>query len=214
MTGSISNVYVAMDRDMDNFKGELINCPGVFYTYGYSWENDVWNIDIIEEVFYTLCPIIRHDLPVREEIISFYNSFHQDMRWVVYADILLCCHGSSLIPRSKFESFIKLDNNKKPSINRQKIHSVLKQKRSEKSVSLFLGKQVKIQPLINCYGHLLSSFAYKIIRYLIDKNSNLPSLPKDYACAVGIDKFVSGLATNVQLAEYYAHYKNLFELLL
>src|SRR5665213_77182 len=51
----VTGVYVAMDRDFDHLMGQAIRAPGVLYTFGYSWENDVWTEMVIEEVFYTLC---------------------------------------------------------------------------------------------------------------------------------------------------------------
>src|SRR6185437_15614878 len=50
--GEVTGTLVAMDRDYDHLFGNKISSPQVLYTYGYSWENDVWTTAIIEELFY------------------------------------------------------------------------------------------------------------------------------------------------------------------
>ncbi|MBD2539632.1 hypothetical protein [Coleofasciculus sp. FACHB-SPT36] len=207
--GSVKNVYVATDRDTDNFRGKLIKAPGVFYTFGYSWENDVWCADVVEEAFYTLCPVSRNEVQVRSEINSCYEQFGKDIRWAVYADILLSCHGSSLLPRGKPESVISFEASGKPCVNRQRLRSLIQCKKQKKLNKIFLGQKAQFHPLCDCYGHIVSSFSYRIIVYLLKNNSNSPPLPKDYAYAIGIDKFVSGLI-NGQFIDCYKHYEGQF----
>ena len=42
-SGSISNVAVAIDRDLDSITSDCHSSPMILYTKGYSWENDVFN---------------------------------------------------------------------------------------------------------------------------------------------------------------------------
>lgn len=52
----IEHVLVAMDRDYDNHLGKLVNGSGILYTYGYGWENDVWNPETIAIILDDLLP--------------------------------------------------------------------------------------------------------------------------------------------------------------
>ena len=45
----IQNVGVAMDSDYDELENTKIKSPYILYTHGYSWENDVFNLRIIEQ---------------------------------------------------------------------------------------------------------------------------------------------------------------------
>jgi len=47
ISGNISNTLVALDRDYDLECNNFLCHPRVIYTYGYSWENDVWNFSAI-----------------------------------------------------------------------------------------------------------------------------------------------------------------------
>src|ERR1700737_2950464 len=42
VSNKVKHVLVARDRDFDHLTGALRPSPGIFYTIGYSWENDVW----------------------------------------------------------------------------------------------------------------------------------------------------------------------------
>lgn len=45
---SIQNVGVAMDTDYDDLYERKIQSPYILYTYGYSWENDVFDFSTLE----------------------------------------------------------------------------------------------------------------------------------------------------------------------
>lgn len=110
----VKNVYVAMDRDHDRLKNKLKDGPGLFYSFGYSWENDVWDAEIIEEVFYAFIPVCQTTIKVKNDINEIYQQFLKDARWLVYADILLIYkEKTGLFPRgSSNQGLIKPDNNK------------------------------------------------------------------------------------------------------
>ncbi len=50
INGSISNVYVAMDNEFDEIHRKQIKHSNIFYTNGYSYENDVWNAKTVISV--------------------------------------------------------------------------------------------------------------------------------------------------------------------
>lgn len=157
-------------------------------------------------------PVSRDEVQVRSEINSCYEQFGKDIRWAVDADILLSCHGSSFFPRGKPESVISIEAGRKPCVNCQRIRSLIQSENKKKLNKIFLGQKAPFHPLGDCYGHIISSFSYRIIAYLIKNNSNLPPLAKDYVYAIGIDKFISGLI-NGQFVNCYKHYERQFSLL-
>jgi hypothetical protein len=46
----LPHVVAAMDRDMSRRAGDRIKFPRVLYTFGYSWENDVWTITALDRL--------------------------------------------------------------------------------------------------------------------------------------------------------------------
>lgn len=213
LSGTIKNVYVGMDRDFDNLKSSLKKGAGIFYTFGYSWENDVWHEKIIEEIFFALCPSSDIKDAVSSEILICFEQFRKDIKWAVYADILLSCSNTSaFFTRGKPESFLICLKNKMPLVNRQKIRLVLQDKNTKKLTKIYSNQPIRFEIIQDCYGHLIASFSYKLLVYLINKFSGLPSLPKDYAYALGIEKFFNRI-NDGEFSEVHKHYEDQFTLL-
>lgn len=211
--GNITHVYVAMDRDHDCCIGSLIEAPGVLYTYGYSWENDVYNQTVIEDLFCTMCPLSLSGIDYKNEIESIIADFSRDIRWAVYADMLLAYHGSSLFHRrERPQSIVKSDVNGKPIINRQKILSLVKEEKLKRTSRIVFGEKVKFSPCVDCYGHLMALYFYRALKYLLKKYSNIPELPRYYADTSAINLFCTGLP-KPSLAVYKKHYENQFAML-
>lgn len=212
-TGNLKHVFVAMDRDHDRCLGSLIQAPGVLYTYGYSWENDVFNKTVIQNLFKLMCPVSLSGINYKKDIESIINDFTRDIRWAVYADILLANYGSSLFPRKQGpESILKSESDGKPIINRQKISTFIKKAKAKRFSKFFFGKKIQFSPCIDCYGHLMALYFYRSLMYLLKKYSTVPDLPKYYAYASAINQFCIDLPRR-SLSITNKHYSGQFSTL-
>ncbi|MBI2413876.1 MAG: DUF4435 domain-containing protein [Deltaproteobacteria bacterium] len=204
-SGAIKNVCVAMDRDFDNFKGALKISPNVFYTQGYSWENDIWKPEILEVSLNTFT-----SRKIKPEIDLFFIQFAKDMHWGVYCDILLNQYSLSVIPRDKPGSLIVSDASRKPAINKTALRSIIKRHRIAHSSTQFrLGKHISYCPLNDCLGHLVERFFCRVFFYFIKNFTKLPSIPRKVVGAIMIDKFVSLLGKDF-LKPVHKHYEEQF----
>ncbi|MEW6235792.1 MAG: DUF4435 domain-containing protein [Candidatus Omnitrophota bacterium] len=206
--GEITNVYVAMDRDFDILNFRHIQTKGVLYTYGYSWENDVWQPEVVQDVFGTIYIGI---LPgeVAERIFTLYKQFVNDINIAVYADAFLSRFNRSFIPRDKHMRCIKFERDSEPTANIDTIQNLLEKIRFSKEEIQDFGSRYTIDPFSDCYGHLLSDFCYFLISYFLKKVSKSPSMSKDCVISIGIDKFINRL-TKRQIPTLNTHYKNYF----
>ncbi len=202
---NLNHVYVAMDRDHDNHLGYLIIAPGVFYTYGYSWENDVLNQYIIENIFDTLS---YGELQINDELNQVISDFQNDIRWAVYADVLLMNFGDSILYSEGLGRIIHIDKCC-PHVNKIEVRNIIHSKRIIRTVKYFFGCRVTIDPLNDCRGKIISFFMFHLVVYLLKKYTKMPSLPKVYFFALAIDKFESELEQE-PLAQYKHHYANQF----
>ncbi|MEK8021882.1 MAG: DUF4435 domain-containing protein [Candidatus Parabeggiatoa sp.] len=209
----VKNIYVVMDRDHDRLNNKLKNVPGIFYSFGYSWENDVWDADIIEEVFYAFIPVCQTTVKVKNDINEIYQQFLRDARWPVYADIILIYKGKAgLFPRgTSNKGLIKPDNNKsKPYIDRSRVHILLKKARSSKNDKIYLDTKIKFDVKTDCYGHFFADFCFKVIAFLAHKHSG-EKLIKSQVFSIGIDKFFEQFISQPKLSilrDYYHNYFN------
>jgi hypothetical protein len=206
--GNATHICVAMDRDFDDAKGTIKRTSDVFYTHGYSWENDIWNEYVVEATFYTLCPVDKARISVGAEITKSFQEFYRDTRWAVYGDLILSNYNLTLIPRGKEESIIALTS-KKPYISRTRICALVRELNTRKTSPLNMPWMHKIHPLKDCCGHLLAAYCFRLLTYLLAKFSAVPRLPKQHMNAIAIDKFFQNFDVSV-FPDCYRHYQHQF----
>lgn len=107
ITKDTKNTLVAMDADYDRIFGHIISDPRVLYSYGYSWECDVFHVQCLKGIIET----ISHKTHIKQEIInkieSYYTQFANDARRGMKADALALSAGSSVLPRDSPGRVIK-----------------------------------------------------------------------------------------------------------
>lgn len=210
--GKVSHVYATMDRDHDNIKGSLIKAPGVLYTYGYSWENDVFNRKVLRELFVSMCFVSLNGINFDAEIDSFYDDFTRNMRWAVYADILLSHFNIPLFPRRNPERIINAGPDGRPSINQAKIYDLINTAKAKRHSITSLNRKITCSPCNDCFGHLISIYFYRVLIYMLKKHSKVPDLPKHYAYTAAIEQFINQLP-HPSIISHYQHYQRLFSAL-
>jgi hypothetical protein len=95
--GKLQTVMVAMDNEFDEILKKRVSHPNVFYTYGYSWENDAWNEIVIKSIIEELTAVkIEND-----DVKINFNSFLKSLKIAVYADGYLFKKSSSFFPRNR-----------------------------------------------------------------------------------------------------------------
>ena len=196
--GNIAHVMVAMDQDHDRFFGKLIQANGVFYTWGYSWENDVCCPETLEEVFFNLSPRDRraHEKTIRASIHSCYQRFINDVRHLIRADIVLRIGNKSLFPRNNYQNLIKKPKSAQfPILDRSKLRRRLTGLRQQCTTSLRLSSPERPLSERDCFGHLLSRFFYRLLMHLLESNSSMPCPPQETFYALMVNAFDRHLAS-------------------
>ncbi len=111
----VANVVVAMDRDYDDIRNELIEHPQVLYSYGYSWESDVmldFNFDNALALFVTT----THRAPIRDEFLEFRERQSRCLRRIFAIDYKYIGHTGMLFNRQKPLSIIASSGNSEPHV--------------------------------------------------------------------------------------------------
>lgn len=104
----IANSLVAIDADYDELLDEKLSDPRVLYTYGYSWENDIFCPAMVYRIFSHISkedPISRDK---REYIDNALDSLHDRMKWPTRADYYALAAKSSVFIRDKPGRFISI----------------------------------------------------------------------------------------------------------
>ena len=213
INNQVLNVWVAMDRDHDYFHGELCIAPGILYTHGYSWENDVCSPEVIEDVFWTLAQIARGSVPVRVEIDSLFAQVCSQLQRAVYLDILIGFHGGSLLPRDKPDSMYKLSGpHGKPSVNQEYLSKLIDQLRVAYPRPIFRPAEITLHVTRDCVGKIIACFYYRALQFLIKQYTSLGNIQKQIISNLMIEKFVSYMNQD-RGGNIYAHYAGQFAML-
>lgn len=99
---NLSKVLVAMDRDYSEFReGRFIDDARVFYTYGYSWENDAFDASNLPKVAARgarLAQLPQKDVDrIRDDL----ERLRTPLGRFVFADFIALLKGGSVFDRSR-----------------------------------------------------------------------------------------------------------------
>lgn len=107
---NIGKTLVAMDTDYDRLIGEIIVDPRVLYSYGYSWENDVFEFEMLVPLMLALTHRISIPQSAVDRMTMAYTKFATECRLPIRADMLAMSAKSSVLPRDAPGRFIKGDS--------------------------------------------------------------------------------------------------------
>lgn len=203
--GKINNVYIAIDRDYDPFIAATPKDKFVVRTYGYSWENDVWQPEVVNEVLHTVCVVSEEKEKTLQEIRNIIAKFDRDLHIAVSADILLYSKGKSFIPRDKHLCLLTFGKKTLPAVSCKKIQDMLASKGLSMSDINIFNKKTTIIPFRDGYGHLMADFCYWLVVYLLNKASKAPAIAKQYISNIAVEKFIH-IFSQDKFAELYNHY--------
>ena len=201
--GTVKAAIVCLDRDHDHIQG-LRTAAGILYTRGYSWENDVWLADTVEEEFYALCGVDRGSTPVRIQIDDSLRDFVGRARWAVRADALAAVCSRAVIPRGNFRCITPPEKGW-PKVDRAFLKSCVRRTRSDvPGVSVRLPSYIRVDTLRDVYGHLLGFYCRRMLTQLL-KTHCKESIRGEHAGAIAIK-----LAREGMLPEIRSHYQGQF----
>jgi hypothetical protein len=200
INGKLKTVIVAMDNEFDEILSQRIDHPNIYYTHGYSFENDVWNDKVIKEVIEELTAIkIEHN-----EIEENFKNFLKKIKIAVYADAYLFKKKSSFFPRKSGHLFcIECNPVDLPLVKDIDLNAKLISKGLKKSTIYNYGRKNSLDPLKFCYGHLLADYCCQLIMHYVKKRHSLSTISKDFIYRMGINKFFQNNFINGQIYNYY-----------
>ena len=195
---NILTVYAAMDKDFDDILGNLKQHKNVIYTNGYSWENDVWNADLIKSIMKDLTAVTINEI----DIDTLYNKFLKEIKIGVYADGYQFSKGSSFFPRpSGHMRIINCNSSFEPHLLKSEIEELIKNQGLKKSNLYAYGNRKSIKSKSHCYGHLFEDFCRHIILFLCKTKYKIGAISKEIIRRMAINKFMDHIDTAI--IQYY-----------
>ncbi|SRR5258708_10783524 len=200
VTGKLNTVMVAMDNEFDEILEQRIKHSHVFYTYGYSWENDCWNDVVIKAVIEGLTAVeIEND-----DIEINFNRFLKKMRMAVYADGYLFTKTGSFFPRGSGHMFcVDCIPKDLPTIKSEQIKQKLVERGLNRNTLYTFGKRHSLSTKKFMYGHLLADYCFQVINNYLKNRHSLTGPSKAIIYRMAINKYFQVSFGEGDIFNYY-----------
>jgi hypothetical protein len=171
-TRQVPTVYLAMDRDADALSGRLHPVNGrAFYTWGYSWENDLAFPALIARAALSACPVDYGErrAGVEADVAAKQSQFLSDARRFVQADTLLRSSvGEGLFDTQTARSHVsgRADPRQVPAFDVRNLRARLREKnRRHRALRPRRSPLHQVDVHRDCYGHLLEHLSFGLVRH-------------------------------------------------
>ncbi|HAY3561573.1 DUF4435 domain-containing protein [Elizabethkingia meningoseptica] len=200
LSGDIVNVYIAMDNEFDEILNKRIIHPNIFYTYGYSYENDVWNENTIISV---LEELTASNIDT-SYITNGFKKFQKDIKKSIFADAYMFKKNLSFFPRKQGHLFcIECNSNNFPNVKIDEVQKLMGKHSLKENTIKSYGYRNKIEVIKFCFGHLLADYCCQIINHYIRLKHNFSSVKKEILYRMGIKKYFDKQYNNSTISNYY-----------
>lgn len=201
LKGNLNNTLVAMDKEFDCLLRNQIQHPKVLYTYGYSWENDVWNSEVIQIILEELS-----GLSISKDCLNNnFSTFLREIKIAVIADAYLFTkNGNSFFPRPKgYMAMVNCTPSDLPHVLRGTLISHIVKKNLKLSTLRSFARRKQIEINRQCYGHLIADYGYQVVLHYLKNRLQLPGIPPEYVQRIAIKKYFSTVFVNNVSYKYY-----------
>ena len=190
LDNDIQHSYVARDRDYKHMNIGLYSVSNIeLVTYGYSWENDVWNIESALKIYCTLTHTQLNN-NIKDQIQVLLRKFERKLSKIITLDINLATYynESAFQKNSKkcCARFIKQKGEPVPILTEFLKDGKLLRGRLNSRITF--DYYVNSDFLVDCQGHLLAEIYYRIIVYLVQKKIRKRKIEKEIVYAMVINE--------------------------
>jgi hypothetical protein len=119
--GAVTRVIVAMDRDFDDRRNRKIGHTNILYTYGYSWENDVFNEEVAMSVVRDLAPSQAALTAAHAQMRAASQQLQKCFSKLVRLDHILAVNGEEVTARHELQESIRLHEVNAPVVDRSSL---------------------------------------------------------------------------------------------
>lgn len=187
--GDVTNIAAAMDRDFDDYSGELLDTPLVLYTERYSWESDVYTKSLTKGQIAAILMMEPLVFEVEAEIDSAYAAFEKAGSRIARTEMIFRSQGIPWISEARGDKFFRQQNggildcgNLRKSIQERKDQLI------RPAYCPLLGG-VAIDPYRSNCGKLLRALSVAVIRYICKKYAAIKTLQNDVITAFMLERF-------------------------
>lgn len=159
IANKINTITIAMDRDYDDFTGNIKNHKSVVYSFGYSWENDALariNFRSVMSMFVTL----RDYNQLERDFKEFSTKQSELLRRAFAIDLKYINHQKPLFDRNKPYSVLRVSHNETLGLDRRKIVDTAKSLGRFQSANISRETYLQSCGLVRFFGKCVARIFY------------------------------------------------------
>ena len=185
ISGNISNILVALDRDYDFECENALSHPRVIYTQGYSWENDVWSSEALMHLVGEL-NIGDGIQPERaDELKVCISDFYRKAIRVARLNIAAMQNGmENIFAASKMRGLVELNGCQLPRFNREFFSATVHESTAASPIRM-LSKVELTESHIQ--GHLMAHFGYHFVCRVLSILGQKASICADMLSTIAVN---------------------------
>jgi hypothetical protein len=194
--GGVNRVVVAMDRDFDSRRSRTISHPNVLYTFGYSWENDVFNEQIAMSIVRDVAPPQAAFAAAQTQMKAAREEALRCFSKVVRLDHTLAVNGEEVTARSALEDSIRLHEVNVPMVDRSGIAAEIRRCRASRA-NARLGPVGCASVQADLHGHTLARWWLAQVHHFLRTHTST-KMSKDLIARLSIAAYVRSSQTPSQ----------------
>lgn len=187
------NSLVLVDRDYDGAKSSILDDPLIIYTYGYSWENDLWTYDLAKDL---ITDLTSSNINALATLKFTFDILMKRLKLLSVLDASLQLGGQCILNKKLGSCGVSLDMTKKYPLSKIELkRMILKFKTNAlfNDTSIKFGlkhfSQLEFNKVIQ--GHLWEHAVSKVISYKYKCVTNDGLLSNKLVQTLGLAKFKS-----------------------
>lgn len=201
----ISNSIAVFDRDYDPYRGEAINHPRVLYTYGYSWENDACQAELLIQALAIIHPngqLLESD---ETDIRNRFDFFLKSINRMVFVDLLCGLNKIKGVDRENYWALIDTSDPKLYKLRKRQFLELIQSIKNRRASPLRYLGNTRISAHTDCYGKIISRFCYSLYCEYYKKITSQNSIPTHFLERAMAEAIVHADLRNIpQLEMHYS----------
>lgn len=196
---NINNNFICTDSEFDEIFNDKSNSDKVIYTYGYSWENDVWNKDLLIHLIDQLTGTNN----TIEEIENDFNLFIDKISHHVKCDAHFFKSDSKYFPRPNgHQKLMVCDSNSYPNLIDEQFELIINELEIDETLNTKIKNDFNhLNTKRYCYGHLYNDFCKNYIKYYLKIKHKLNGIADDIIRRLAISNFIKFMP--IEISDYY-----------
>lgn len=192
------NVYIVLDRDLEDVFSRVGERPHLIYTYGYSYENDLYSKELILDIIRLRTHLRAEEVSkIKKMLEQQIASFMKQVAPYMCAFLEGTKQGISVLPNKKKNSqFDRLFVNSRIDLNEQEVEKCITRLKTRCCKD---GRHNPFGNIRYCNGHLLETFVWRVVD--LHCKDRCSKLSKDDLRSMALRGFVQFLTSEV--SNYY-----------